>query len=363
MRKRTLAADGQEMTGAPVHVFIPYAKQDGALVSPYFETPDMRGDVAAWMAACRRDWRWVVVTQDSIDPAVASAKACGATVLNLCDGDEINGYPGLSAVRALQEAKVPFTGARLDFYEISTSKLAMKKCFTNAAVATAPFVVISDLERDVERAASELGFPFFLKPDISFGAAGITVHSLVRSVAEARQAIRRLTAGMHDCNFSLGGIYAEPYLDGREFTVLCVADTRAEEGVRVLEPGERVFHATLPEDQRFLTYERVCGEYALDERLPEGVDLYAYAPAPAAQRTLLVDLARRAYLSVKGSGYARVDIRTAKRTDLAYVLEVNANCALSSDDTSSVGSILAMSGIRAAELIALILADGEARFS
>lgn len=345
----------------PVYVFIPYAEREGELQSPYFETPDMRRDVAGWMDACGRDWCWVKVTQNTIAEAVDMARRAGATVFNLCDGDEVNGYPGISVVRALEAAGLAFTGARRSFYDISTSKLAMKRRFQAAHVETAPFVVIDAIERDIARAVEEIGLPLFIKPDVSFGAAGITVRSLARTERDAAAMAKQLVDGMHDCHFGLGGIYAEPFLDGREFTVLCVADRKAPDGVRVLEPGERVFHASLPPEERFLTFERVCGEYSLDRRLPDGVELYVYAPAPAADRDGLIDLARRAYLSVDGSGYARVDIRTAKRNNRAYVMEVNANCALSSDDTSSVGSILAMSGISPSKLISLILADGEAR--
>ncbi len=354
-------ARASHMPPPPVHVFVPYAAAGEALISPYFETTEMRFDVAQWMQALGRQWQWVRVTARNIEAVVDDARRAGASVFNLCDGDDVNGYPGLSVVLALEAARLAFTGARRRFYEISTSKLAMKERFRSAGVATAPYVVINDVARDLQIAAREIGFPLFLKPDVSFGAAGITLRSLARTLDEAQANATLLLAGMHDCHVAPGGFFAEPYLDGREFTVLCVADIDAPHGVRVLEPGERVFHPALPEDQRFLTFERVCGDYSHDERLPDGIDLYGYAPAPASDHAHLVDLARRAYLAVDGSGYARVDIRASRRTGEAYVLEVNANCALSSDDTSSVGGILAMSGMSSADLIALILADGEAR--
>lgn len=345
----------------PIHVFVPYARSGETLISPYFETAEMRADVAQWMAALGRQWQWVDVTLRNIPAVIDAARQAGASVFNLCDGDDVNGYPGLSVVEALEKARIAFTGARRNFYAISTSKLAMKERFLAAGVATAPYVVIRDIDNDLRKAAEEIGFPLFLKPDVAFGAAGITLRSLARNITQAHDNVRRLLAGMHDCRFAPGGIFAEPYIDGREFTVLCVADVNAPQGVRVLEPGERVFNPALPEDQRFLTFERVCGDYAHDERLPEGVDLYGYAPAPVGVHARLIDLARSAYLAVDGSGYARVDIRAQRATGEAYVLEVNANCALSSDDTSSVGSILAMSGMSPSDLIALILADGEAR--
>lgn len=350
-----------DVLAKPVHVFVPYSISNNELISPYFETAEMRHDVRSWMAACKREWSWVQVTSSNIEDVIQAACHADATVFNLCDGDEINGYPGLTVVQALEAVGLSFTGARAPFYALSTSKLAMKRCFELAGVATAPFVVIKDIDRDIDIAAREIGFPLFIKPDVSFGSAGLTVRSLARSPNEAKSAARELFTGMHDCCFPPGGIFAEPYLDGQEFTVLCVSDPLAPQGVRVLTPAERIFHPSLPNDERFLTFERICGEYSHDVELAQDVELYSYAPADPSQRQMLIALARHAYQSVEGSGYARVDIRTFQASGEAYVLEVNANCALSSDDTSSVGGLLAMSNLSAGDLIALILRDGESR--
>lgn len=345
-----------------VQVFVPYARSADGVISPYYDTPEFRADVASWLAPYGWAHEWVVVTADRVQELVAGAAAARALVFNLCDGDEINGYPGLSVVRALEAEGVPFTGARSHFYDISTSKLAMKRRFEDAGVATAPYRVVETAE-DMAGAARDLGLPLFVKPDISFGAAGITVRSRATTVADAVSALEELRGGnVHGCHFERGRVFVEPYLAGREFTALVVRDRRAPGGVHVVAPCERVFDPALPADERFLTFERICGEYERDLPLAEGSNFYGYALAPKDLRQKLSDLARRAFMAVEGSGYARVDMRTDAE-GRPFVLEVNANCSLSSDDSSSVGSILTLARIPMSELIARILRDGWRRES
>ncbi|MBX3274029.1 MAG: hypothetical protein KF729_27435 [Sandaracinaceae bacterium] len=341
-----------------VFVLVPFAREGGALVSPYYDTPELRRDVASWMAALGARWEWVSVTIDGVEQAVRRvAREAPAIALNLCDGDDVNGYPGLSVVRALAAAGVAHTGADAAFYALSTSKLAMKRRFVAAGVATAPWVEIAEPARDVARAERALGLPFFLKPDVSFGSAGITVRSVIRDRASGVAQAMRLFGGMHGCRFAPGAIFAEPFLPGPEYTVLLFDDPRAPDGVRVLAPCERVFHPGLPPLERYLTFERYCEEYDEDPPPPPGEPYYRYAAVEAERAAPLAALARAAYRAVGGHAYARVDLRVCG-AGAARVLEVNANCGLSSDDTSTAGAILAESGCAMAELIGAVLAHG-----
>ncbi|HLJ64384.1 MAG TPA: hypothetical protein VKT70_09770, partial [Stellaceae bacterium] len=253
LRKKSQKLAPETVPYAKILIFVPYAREGSVLVSPYYETPEFRADAASWMAALGSPWEWVVVTQETVDDCIARARQERVIVLNLCDGDEINGYPGPSVVAGLEAARIPFTGADSRFYAVSTSKLAMKRRFAKAKVPTADWVVIEEPERDLARAARQLGFPLFLKPDISFGSAGISVKSVVHDPAAARARAEALLQGMHGCRFGPGGIFAEPFIEGQEFTVMVVSDETAPQGVRVLTPAERVFHSALPAQERFLT--------------------------------------------------------------------------------------------------------------
>jgi hypothetical protein len=48
-------------------------------------------------------------------------------VINLCDGTEVDGYPGLSVVVGLEVADIPYTGADSKFYLDTTSKPVLKR--------------------------------------------------------------------------------------------------------------------------------------------------------------------------------------------------------------------------------------------
>ena len=102
--------------------------------------------------------------------------------------------------------------------------------------------------------------------------------------------------------------------------------------------------------------------YQEEARLPDTEPFYRYALAAPQLQGPLADLAVRAFLALSGTGYARVDIRMEARTGVLYVLEVNANCGLSSDEETSVGQILRLAKVPIHQLIASILEDALVRF-
>ena len=151
---------------------------------------------------------------------------------------------------------------------------------------------------------------------------------------------------------------AERFIEGREFTVLVVEDSAEPMGLWVLPPGERVFDKRVPARERFLAYERYWGLPEASRPIPADEPYYWYAMAPAELQPELANLARRAMRAVGGCGYGRVDIRLDERSGLIHVLEVNAQCGLSSDDSSTVGSMLRLSGVSVVDLIARVLRHG-----
>jgi D-alanine-D-alanine ligase len=141
-----------------------------------------------------------------------------------------------------------------------------------------------------------------------------------------------------------------------------VADQRCAQGVRAYPAVERIFHSALPPYERFLSYDRYWSCYQEEARLPDTEPFYRYALAAPQLQGPLGDLAMRAFLALSGTGYARVDIRMEARTGLLYVLEVNANCGLSSDEETSVGQILRLAKVPIHQLIASMLEDALVRF-
>src|SRR5688572_6248834 len=134
-------------------VFIAHAEQDGRLVSPEYEDYWVREEIDGWMRSLNCDWEWVAIgnsnLQSEIEKVAQLHRRRQTVVLNLCDGDDVNGYPGLSVVKALEAAALPFTGARSRFYEVSTSKLATKERFAEFGVRTAPCLPLRNGRSDL----------------------------------------------------------------------------------------------------------------------------------------------------------------------------------------------------------------------
>ncbi|KAJ3262110.1 hypothetical protein HK103_003953 [Boothiomyces macroporosus] len=256
-------------------------------------------------------------------------------VINLCDGVESDGYPGIGVVNFLEERNVAFTGADAIFYENTTSKPVLKKLLEQENVPTAKFIEIRRGAEsiDLDLAISQLGFPFIVKPAISYGSLGITDESVVESKDAALKQVQLLQ--------KVSEAFVEVFLPGREYTVLVTGD--AHQGVKVYPAMERNFSDSLKGNQRILSFERSWEGFDLGS-IPaaDASHIYWHELAPSDIQEKLKEISKLAYLSCGGSGYGRVDIRTKSRDHCEpVVLEVNANCGLSFiPHSSSLADIL-----------------------
>jgi D-alanine-D-alanine ligase len=126
----------------------------------------------------------------------------------------------------------------------------------------------------------------------------------------------------------------------------------------VYTPVERRFHSSLPEKERFLSFDRLWEIYEDESPMPANENFYEYAPAPAKYQDEIRALSMEAFVALQGKGYTRIDIRQDERTGKMYVLEANAQCGLSEDeDYTSIGAILKASGVSFTEVVVEILQD------
>ena len=130
-----------------VLVLVPIVETDDPNLAWYSDYSNAREEYARAFAALGLAWKWQPVTMQDYRTVVAgirrASRGFAPIVLNLCDGDEINGSPGLSVIHALREANLPFTGADERFYDLTTSKIVMKRLFEAAGVPTAPWAVVA----------------------------------------------------------------------------------------------------------------------------------------------------------------------------------------------------------------------------
>jgi D-alanine-D-alanine ligase len=348
-----------------IFVFAPYRMMPAGPESITYGTPEFKAEVSGWMKALGAAHTWVEVTPETSAREIARAQfeATRRPVLifNLCDGIEVDGYPGIKTVKALEASGLPYTGADAAFYELTTPKTLMKRRLIEHGVATSPFVAIRDPRADGLLAGARLGYPLIIKPDVSAASFGISIKSVVKDdeacVAQAGVAL----AGEREMENYYEGVFAERFIPGREFTVLCASDPADSRGVRVYPPVERVFHKALPEHERLLSYDRYWEKYETEGPLPDRAPIAHYESAPAEWVAALAKLAREAYVALDGVGYGRIDIRRDERTGEFFVLEANCNCGLSTDGETSVSWILKLSGETMPALLDRIFSDAISR--
>jgi len=273
-----------------------------------------------------------------------------------------------------------------------------------------------------------LPFPVLVKPDDSYCSCGITTRSvcfqpedaldyaasiapqftgvLVEQFVRGREftvlvagaprkdgpAEEENRGGEKDTEAALAAGAPLPPLTTRDLSSLHDA------GLRSYAPVERVFDTSLPFFERFISYELF---WEISRAATElGKDEFVFKPVPSEERTTrlraadstapaapggpdaplreeslplsvaLQEEALKAYLSVGGSGYARVDIRldegdaaaSPPRRPRIQVLEVNANCGITQYKQTAMGEILRESGTTFAELLDSFFDDAIRRF-
>lgn len=353
-----------------VWVLVPHLDTDDENLAWYCDFKQSRAEFRRAFAVLGIPWRWQRITLADREAVVAriarSAEKRDVTVFNLCDGDETNGVPGLSVIHALERAGLRYTGADAPFYEGTTSKIDMKRAFDLAGVPTAAWEVVP---RDGKGAAQLLarlgGGPVIVKPAISAGSMGVTTKSVVRSAAELREQLQRLRMGYHGWDLTGGGVLAERFVTGREFTTFIVGNHDAASRRLVYPPVERRFNARLPMEERFLSFDRLWGMYETEDPVggyERDEDLWRYVPVPRNEAARIREVSWAAYEAVGGRGYGRVDLRQDATTGELAVLEVNAQCGLSEDELyTSIGAILKFAGRPYAHAVAAILAAARQR--
>jgi len=153
-------------------------------------------------------------------------------------------------------------------------------------------------------------------------------------------------------------LFVEQFITGPEFTTFITGSSDNPESCIIYEPVERVFHQSLPETERFLSFGRLWEIYDDESPMPGNENFYEYRPVKPSIIPALKKLSMEAYKSCGGKGYARLDIRMDDATGKFYMLEVNAQCGLSEDENyTSIGAILKVSDKTFTEVILEILRD------
>lgn len=345
-----------------IWVLAPYLESADPNIQHYYDFSQSLAEYTKVFQELKADWKWQPVTMDNYKDIIRmiSSSANGKTplVLNLCDGDEVNGTPGISVIRELERYGLIYTGSDMHFYDITTSKIPMKKAFDKAGVSTANWRVINGSKGSTKGICKRVGIPLLIKPAVSGGSMGVSVKNVVHSEEELISRVDQIHKGYRGWNLLADGLFVEQFITGPEFTTFITGSSDDPGNCVVYQPVERVFHKSLPETEKFLSFGRLWEIYDEETPMPENENFYEYQPVAPALAKALKKLSLEAYKSCKGKGYARLDIRMDATSGKLYMLEVNAQCGLSEDENyTSIGAIIKASHVSYSAIIIEILKD------
>lgn len=353
-----------------IWVLAPFVESVDENIQYYYDYKQSIAEYTKVFETLKQPWFWQNVRLDSFQSTInqiiedAERENCTPIFLNLCDGDEVNGAPGISVVKYLEESNQIFTGASRYFFEITTSKIPMKIAFDAAGVATAKWQALRSINDINEQMFKKMSKPIILKPAVSGGSMGVGVKSVVYEVQQAKDQFAKIKEGYRGWNLTVDGVIAERFIKGPEFTVFIIGDYQQAESATIFTPIERVFHKSLPADQQFLSFDRLWEIYEEEPAMPNEEFFYQYAAAPS---DLIKELKQRswdAFVACRGTGYTRVDLRMDEDSQEIFVLEVNAQCGISEDeDYTSIGAILKFSNRTFAEAVSLIIKAAKEKFA
>ncbi|HMJ45704.1 MAG TPA: ATP-grasp domain-containing protein, partial [Ferruginibacter sp.] len=209
---------------------------------------------------------------------------------------------------------------------------------------------------------SKLSSPIIVKPSVSGGSMGVGVRNVVTDVKALQEQVNQMFEGYRGWQLASDGLIAESFINGPEYTVLIVGSYDKPGKAKIYEPVERIFHPSLPDKEKFLSFDRLWEIYEEEQPMPDAGNFYEYEFPDAALVEEIKRISWDAYVATRGKGYTRVDLRMDKDTGIIYVLEVNAQCGLSEDeDYTSIGAILRLSGKTFTQLVVAIINDAYQR--
>jgi D-alanine-D-alanine ligase len=345
-----------------VWVLAPFVESSDENISYYYDFSQSIEEYTKVFTELNIVWQWQPVTLENYQIIINSIVEESAInnfsplVFNLCDGDELNGTPGISVIRYLDKLQLKYTGADEYFYHITTSKADMKKAFDEHNVCNAPWKSIesfSDIDDDIFKT---IGTPIIVKPAISGGSMGVGKTNVVHSVNELKEQVNKMFEGYRGWNLNAGGIIAEAFITGPEFTVFITGNYDDQSSAHIYTPVERVFHQSLSDEEKFLSFDRLWEIYEEEDAMPNEENFYEYQLPKTDLIESIKQLSWNAYVACKGKGYTRVDIRMNSKTNELFVLEANAQCGISDDENfTSIGAILKHSNISFTSLVKEII--------
>lgn len=308
------------------------------------------------------EWEWITVYHNTIISTIQRIVQSDSNkmplVINLCDGDDTNEVPGINVIYELEKYGLIYTGAQDYFYKITTSKIPMKHQFDLAQIPNAAWEVIDPDGNNIPRIFDRLGRPLIIKPAVSGGSMGLGIKNVVDNEDDCREQLLRIQNGYRGWKLDSGGVFAEKFIIGQEFTTFLVGSYLKPEEIIFYTPIERVFNQEIPVTEQFLSFDRLWETYEEETPLEQDAFLFNYVKPEEQLIPILKKLSIDIFIALKGTGYTRIDFRRETSSGRFFVLEANAQCGISEDENfTSIGAILRVSNISFTALVCDIMEE------
>lgn len=345
------------------HVIIlaPLIESNDENLKYYYDYTQSKAEYEKVFSELNIKYHWIDLTlkdyKQILDKLFTTYPRDSTIYFNLCDGDGINGAPGIEIIDYMDLHNVIYTGATHEFYKLTTSKIIMKECFDKCNVPTPQWLSID--YNNIDLVLDQLKLPIIIKPAVSGGSMGVSIRNVVNDKESCIACLDQIYEGYNGWNLHSGGIIAEEFIKGREFTTFLIGDSTTDLDSLIIYPAvERIFNAKLKPEEQFLSFDRLWETYETESPMGDNEFLFNYYPVDESTNLILAKLSKEAYLSVQGNSYTRIDIRQDNQTGHYYVLEVNAQCGLSEDENyTSIGAILRYSNESFTQMCVHILND------
>ncbi|HRI00933.1 MAG TPA: SET domain-containing protein-lysine N-methyltransferase [Saprospiraceae bacterium] len=224
--------------------------------------------------------------------------------INLCEAYLEWSIPSIDVIQSLELLNLPYSGATLNLYD--PPKELMKYVAYCSGVKSPDYIKITD-PLQIKDHVHKLTYPLFVKPAKAGDSLGINDRSRVNNEQELVDQVCEVLQEFDE-------VLIEEYIEGREFTVLVVADPKGKGQCITFKPIEYIF----PQGKSYKTYSLKTSDLHTDANIPcEDIKL----------DRLLRKSASAIFNGFEGKGYARMDFRVNNKNEI-YFLEVNFACSV-----------------------------------
>ncbi|MCB0379520.1 MAG: hypothetical protein KDD33_13595 [Bdellovibrionales bacterium] len=231
-------------------------------------------------------------------------------VFNLLE--EFQGLPSFEShiVSFLELMGIPYTGCNPQGLSIGRDKALAKKILNYHDIATPQFCVV---RKGQKASLNNLRFPVIVKSLVEEASMGISQSSVVTSLEKLQERVQFI----HE-NIQTDAIIEE-YVDGRELYVSVLGHNR----LKVLPPWELFFGDLGEQGKAIATWNvKFSKSYCEKHGITRGA-----AKLDEFTMKRISKLCKTAYIALKFSGYARMDIRLTSQGKI-YFIEANPNAEL-----------------------------------